>query len=356
MYNILNSKTNYNTFCASCHFIIVLFFATICVMSNFRKILLLFLFLVVLILVDTIGYIVIEEVSLLDAIYMTVISITTVGYTEVFQLSANGRLFTIWVIISGLGTFFYIIGKIAETTFEGNIRTILGRRKMKLLLNMKDHVIVAGFGRMGEHVCRELSKKKIKFVVIENDNERFALAEELEYSIINEDATHEEALRRCGVDKAKTFVSLLASDADNIFTVMAVHEINPEVCIISRALDTANEKRLYRVGATRVVTPYELGSRRIVNTVIRPNVVDMIDLMTYSPKMSISVEEFTIKEDSPFVNKKIIDSGIRQNYNAIVIAIKRKGEMLFNPNSSEEIVPEDILILVGEKDKLLNLY
>jgi len=325
-------------------------------MSNFRKILLLFLFLVVLILFDTFGYMLIEGAVLLDALYMTVISITTVGYTEVFKLSAHGRLFTIWVIVSGLGTFFYIIGKIAETTFEGNIRTILGRRKMKLLLNMKDHVIVAGFGRMGEHVCRELNKMKIKFVVIENQIERFALAEELEYSVINEDATHEDALHRCGVEKAKTFISLLASDADNIFTVMEVHEINPNICIITRALDAANEKRLYRVGATRVVTPYELGSRRIVNTVTRPNVVDMIDLMTYASTMSISIEELTIKEDSFFVHKKIIDSGIRQNYNAIVIAIKRKGEMLFNPNSSEEILPGDILILVGEKDKLLKLY
>ncbi|UCH93972.1 MAG: potassium channel protein [Candidatus Aminicenantes bacterium] len=325
-------------------------------MSNFRKFLLLFLILGVLILFDTIGYMLIEEVGLFDALYMTVISITTVGYTEVFQLSARGRLFTIWVIISGLGTFFYIIGKIAETTFEGNIRTILGRRKMKMLLNMKDHVIVAGFGRMGEHVCRELCKMKIKFVIIENDNERFALAEELEYSVINEDATSEEALRRSGVEKAKTFISLLASDADNIFTVMAVREVNPTVCIISRALDTANEKRLYRVGANRVVTPYELSSRRIVNTVLRPNVVDMIDLMTYSPKMAISIEELTIKDDSPFAAKRIIDSGLRQNYNAIVIAIKRKEAMIFNPNFNQEILPGDILILVGEKDKLLNLY
>lgn len=325
-------------------------------MSNLKKFLLLFFILAVLILVDTLGYVLVEKVKFIDALYMTVISITTVGYTEVFPLSDRGRLFTIWVILSGLGTFFYIIGKIAETTFEGNIRAILGRRKMKMLLNMKDHVIVAGFGRMGENVCRELCSKKIKFVVIENDNERFALAEELEYNVINEDATKEESLQRSGIEKAQTFISLLASDADNIFTVMAVHDINPEVCIIARALDTVNEKRLYRVGANRVVTPYELGSRRIVNTVIRPNVVDMIDLMTYSAKMSISIEELTINEDSPFAKKRIIDSGIRQNYNAIVIAIKRAGEMIFNPNSREEILPEDILILVGEKEKLLNLY
>ena len=325
-------------------------------MSNLRKILLLFSFLLVLILIDTTGYILIEGARFSDALYMTFISITTVGYTEVFPLSAHGRLFTIWVIVSGLGTFFYIIGKIAESTFEGNIRSILGRRKMKMLLKMKDHVIVAGFGRMGERVCKELSQLKMKFVAIENQSERFALAEEMEFDVILDDATSEDALRKAGVDKATTFISLLASDAENIYTVMAVRELNPSINIISRALDSANEKRLYRVGANRVISPYELGSRRIINTVLRPNVVDMIDLMTFSPQMSISLEELTIKEDSPFALKKIKDSGLRGNYNIIVMAIRRKGEMIFNPNPNEDITPGDILILVGEKDKLLKLY
>jgi voltage-gated potassium channel len=221
---------------------------------------------------------------------------------------------------------------------------------------MKDHVVVAGFGKMGENVCRELHDKKIKFVLIENDNERFALAEELEYTILHGDATNEEILRKANTDKARTFVSLLSSDADNIFTVMAVRELNPSITIISRALDIANEKRLYKVGANRVVTPYELGSRRIVNTVLRPNVVDFIDLMIFSPTISLSFEEITVKKNSPFSGKKIKDSGLRENYNTIVIAIKRKKEMFFNPPSSQEILPEDILILVGEKERLLDLY
>jgi len=325
-------------------------------MKNFRRISLLFIFLLVLILLDTSGYMLIEKVNFSDALYMTIISITTVGFSEVFQLSAHGRIFTIWVIISGLGSFFYIVGKIAESTFEGNIRSILGRRKMKMLLKMKDHVILAGFGRMGERVCRELTQLKIKFIVIEHQSERFALAEEMEFNVILEDATNEEALRKAGIDKATTFISLLSSDAENIYTVMAARELNPSINIISRALDTANEKRLYRVGANRIISPYELGSRRIINTVLRPNVVDMIDLMTFSGKMSISIEELTIQENSPFANKKIKDSGLRENYNIIVIAIRRKGEMIFNPNPNEDIISGDILILVGEKDKLLTLY
>jgi voltage-gated potassium channel len=337
-------------------FNICFFFDKIFSMRNSKKILFLFLILLVFIAIDIIGYILIEEVKFIDALYMTVISITTVGYSEVFPLSSGGRLFTVWVIVSGLGTFFYIAGKIAENTFEGNIRRILGRRKMKMLLKMKEHVIVAGFGVMGEQVCRELCQKKIKFVVIEHNSERFAIAEEQEFNVIMGDATNEEDLLKAGAQKAATFISLLATDADNIFTVMAVHELNPKVMIISRALDIANEKRLYKVGANRVVTPYELGSRRIVNTVVRPNVVDFIDLMAFSPRMALSIEELTVSEESPFARKQIKNSGLRENYNIIVIAIKRGDDMFFNPSPLQEILPNDILILVGEKEKMLELH
>lgn len=324
-------------------------------MSNVKKALLLFAILTALVAIDVAGYILIEHVSAANALYMTVISITTVGYNEVFPLSEQGRMFTIWVIVSGLGTFFYIATKMAENIFEGNIRRILGRRKLKMIGKLKDHVIVAGYGIMGEHVCRELEHRKIKFIVLESSQDRFANAEELGYNVLLGDATNEEALAKAGIEKARTFISLLSSDADNIYTVMAVREMNANICIIARAQDAANEKRLYKVGSNRVIAPYELGSRRIVNTVLRPNVVEFLDVMTYSPKMDLSIEEFTISDSSPFANKQIKDSGLRQNYNTMVIAIKREEEMFFNPSGELEIKANDILILVGEKEKLLSL-
>lgn len=325
-------------------------------MSNFKSILFSFSLLAAVIGIDVAGYTIIEGAGIIDALYMTVISITTVGYTEVFPLSGAGKLFTIWVIISGLGIFFYIIGTIMRNTFEGNIRRILGRRKMNMLKRLNHHVVVAGFGIMGEHVCRELAKHKVKFVVIETDSERFALAEELGFNVIMGDATSEDNIENAGVENARTFISLLATDADNVYTVMAVREINPRIFIISRALDVANEKRLYKVGANRVISPYELGSRRIVNTVLRPNVVDFIDLMTYAPNMSLAIEELTVIEESPFNGKKVKDSGFRENFNIIVVAVKRGEEMFFNPSPDLEILSGDVLILVGEKDQLLKLY
>jgi voltage-gated potassium channel len=325
-------------------------------MSNLRKILLLVAILIILIIIDVTGYMFIEGANFPDALYMTVITITTVGYREVFELSPHGKLFTIWVIVSGLGTFFLMAGRIAESAFEGNVRRILGRRKMKTLLQLKDHIIIAGFGVMGEQVSRELSKTKLKFVVIENNKERFANAEERGFEVINGNATDEAMLKLAGVEKARTFISLLSSDADNVFTVMTARDINPSIYIITRAMDAANQKKMYKIGADRVIAPYELSSRRIVNTVLRPNVVDFIDVMVFGPDMALSIEEITIQEGSPFAGKEIKESGLRQKYNIIIIAIKRKEEMLFNPSANHRILPGDILILVGEKEKLLNIF
>ncbi|HLP44598.1 MAG TPA: potassium channel protein [Candidatus Deferrimicrobium sp.] len=324
-------------------------------MSNFKKILLLVVILNILIIIDAAGYMLIEGANFTDSLYMTVITITTVGYKEVFELSSSGKLFTIWVIISGLGTFFLMAGRIAESAFEGNLRRILGRRKMKNLLQLKDHIIVAGFGVMGEQVCRELARAKLKFVVIENNKERFANAEERGYEVINGNATEEEILKQSGVQKARTFISLLSSDADNVFTVLTAREMNPPAYIITRAMDAANQNKLYKIGANRVIAPYELSSRRIVNMVLRPNVVDFIDVMVFGPNMALSIEEITVHEGSPFACKEIKDSGLRQDYNIIIIAVKRKDEMFFNPAPDHRILPGDILILVGEREKLLNI-
>ncbi|MCK4765894.1 MAG: potassium channel protein [Candidatus Aminicenantes bacterium] len=309
-----------------------------------------------IIFINTAGYMIIEEVDFTPALYMTILSVTTVGYREVFPLSTGGIFFTIWVILSGIGVFFYITVSIAEYIFEGRVRKILGRRRMKKFSELKNHVVIAGFGRMGEYVCRELAEKKIKFVVIENNPERFAIAEERNYNVLLNDATEDEALKLAGVRRAKTFISLLSSDADNIFTVLSTREFNPGIFIISRALEFGNEKKLCKIGANRVILPYELSSRRIVHTVLKPNVVEFLDTVTYSsPEIFLSIEEYTIREDSPLAGKEIKDTGLREEFNAMVVAIKRTKGVIFSPSSHEKIEVGDILILVGEKAKILGI-
>jgi len=308
--------------------------------------------LTMLLLIDIAGYMLIEKSNFIDALYMTIISITTVGFKEVFPLSYHGRIFTIFVIISGIGFFFYFAVTIAERTIEERFRKILGRRKMRTLAKMKDHIIISGFGRMGKLVACELNGKKINFAVIEKNQERFAHAEELGYNVILADATSEETLKQVGINRAKTYISLLPSDAENLFTVLTARELNPSIFIITRCFEIQNEKKLTRSGANLVVTPHQLSSRRIVNTVLKPNVVNLMDIVSRAQNISLSLEEITIGEDSDFTGKAIRDSGIRQDFDAMVVAVKRKDHLFFNPSADIILVPGDILILIGDREKI----
>lgn len=310
----------------------------------------------VIIVFDVSGYVLIEKVKVLDALFMTIISISTVGFAETFPLSTAGKIFTIFVIISGLGTFLYSIGLIAEYSVEGRLRKILGRRKMKTLANLKNHIIIAGFGRMGEAVAKEFFDKKIKFLILENNSERYSIGEELGYNILFLDATEENLLVKAGIDKAKIFISVLSSDADNVFTVMSARELNPGIYIIARAETSGNEKKLYKVGANRVISPVSLASNRIINSALKPNVVNLIDLVTQSKNIPLSLEEITITDSSPLNGKVIKESGLREKTGAMVVAIKRGDKMHFNPSPAMKILPEDILILIGEKNKINEIY
>lgn len=311
--------------------------------------------LTIVLTIDVAGYMIIERASFLDALYMTVITISTVGYQEVFDLSPAGVGFTIFVIISGLGIFFYAAVYIGEAMIENRLRKILGRRKMKSIEKMNKHIIIVGFGRMGEQVTRELCQKNVDFVIIEKDQERFARAEEMGFDVMLADATVEDFLEVAGVKRAKTLISLLPTDAENLFTVLTARDLNSDIFIITRAVEMINEKKLLKIGANQVVTPHRLTSQRIVNSVLKPNVVNLIELVTQSKDLSLSLEEVRILEDSPLLGKSIRQSGIRQQYDAMVVAVQRDERLLFNPPPDLTILLGDLLILIGHKEDLLKV-
>ena len=318
-----------------------------------RKLLTLSFLLVIILVGGTAGYMVISGVSFLDALYMTIISITTVGYREIIPLTPSGKIFTILVIVVGLGIVFYFLQTIVEDTLEGRIRKIFGRRKMhKNMARMSHHVVVAGFGRMGEVVCKELEEARVEFIIIENSLQRFALAEERNYPVLNANAADEDALKAAGLDKARVFISLLSDDADNILAVITARDINPGLIIITRALDAANEKKMSRAGANRVVSPYELSSHRIVRMVEKPNVVDFFDSLLSSQKYKLSLEELAVSEGSEFNGRSIREAGFRERFNAIIVAVRRDGEMIFNPGPDLSMRSGDILILIAEPETL----
>jgi len=318
-----------------------------------RKLLTLTVLLLAVVAVGTAGYVILTGSSFVDALYMTVISVTTVGYREAVPLTLPGKVFTMILIVLGLGLVFYFLQTIIEDTMEGRIRKILGRRKMeKNMAKMKNHVVIAGFGRMGEVVCRELAAEGAEFIIIENSPQRFAVAEEHDYPVLNASAADEDVLKAAGLEKARVFVSLLSDDADNIFAVLTAHEINPKLLIIARALDQINEKKLFRAGATRIVSPYELSSHRIVRMVQKPNVVDFFDFLLGAKDYRLSLEEVIVGESSGLRGKAIRDAGFRERFKAIIVAVRRAGEMIFNPSPDLVIETGDILILIGEKETL----
>lgn len=222
----------------------------------------------------------------------------------------------------------------------------------KNMARMRDHVVVAGFGRMAEVVCKELQEAGVEFIIVESAPQRFAAAEERNYPVLNASATDEEALIAAGIEKARVVLALLPDDADNLFAILTARELNPSLCVITRALDTGNEKKLYKAGATRVVSPYDLSSARIVRMVQKPNVVDFFDFLLSSHKYTLSLEEKVVGERSDLVGKAIRDAGFRERFNAIIVAVRRDGEMIFNPGPDLTLQSGDILILIGEREAL----
>ena len=318
-----------------------------------RKLLTLGLLLVAILVGGTAGYVLISGVSVLDALYMTIISITTVGYREIIPLTTPGKIFTIVLIVFGLGIVFYFLQTIVEDTLEGRIRKIFGRRKMqKNMARMERHVILAGFGRMGEVVCDELAEAGIDFIILETSPQRFAAAEEKNFNVLNANANDDEALRAAGLEKARVFIALLPDDADNILAVISAREINPGLIIITRALDSDNERKMLRAGANRVVSPYELSSHRIVRMVEKPNVIDFTDGLLRSKKYKLSLEEMLVGEGSGFADRTIREAGFRERFNAIIVAVRRDEEMIFNPGPDQVIRSGDILILIAERETL----
>ena len=324
-------------------------------MNDRSKIIGILTILIFIILIDVSGFVLIEKISILDAFYMTFITISTVGFGEVFPLSAPGKLFTIFVILTGLGTFLYLVGLIAEYSVEGRLRKILGRRKMKNISNLRNHIVIAGFGKMGETVAKAFKEQKEEFIIIENNGERVSAGKELGYKILYMDATIEESLIVAGIKKAKVYISMLSGDADNVFTIMSAKELNPEIHIIARGQDKTNENKLYRAGADKVISPITLASNRIINTTLKPNVVNLIDLVTQTGDIPLSVEEITISGKSTLKDKLIRESGLREKTEAMVVGIKRGEKMHFNPSPSMKILENDILILIGEKSKLTDI-
>lgn len=328
--------------------------------AGYRALVLAAVVVIVLVIGGTLGYMVVEGWGAFDSLYMTVITLTSVGYLEVHPLTTAGRVFTMGLLLTGVFSLFYTATSAISSIVSGELTGQLGRNRMeKKLHSLHNHVIICGYGRMGRLVANEFVQQKIHFVVIERSAELLQ-GFSSEYGVaLAGDATHDDTLRRAGIDRAKTLVTVAASDADNLFITMSARLMSEKVFIVARAEDEAAEKKLMRAGASRVVSPYIIGGQRVAQAVLRPSVVDFIELATRSDYMALQIEETEVRRGSSLCNRALRDASLRQDLGLIVVAIKRvDGRMMFNPAPETEILEGDTLITLGprpQQEKLESL-
>ena len=309
---------------------------------------------IVLLGLGTAGYEVIEKWSFSDAFYMTVITLTTVGFGEVHPLSNGGRAFTIFLALGGIFTLFYAGTEAARAIITGQIRALFGRRRMeRRIADLKRHVIVCGYGRVGQYVCEEFSRRNLPFVLVDRDPQRLADLELPHGHTLLGDATTDGTLREAGIDRARALVVVVATDADNLFITMSARLLNDKIPIIARAEEEATTEKLRRAGATRVVSPYVIGGNRVAQAVLNPSVVDLIEVATKREHLDLQIEEVQIRPAGSLHGRTVAESGLRTEIGLILVAIKRgTGHMEFNPSDQARMQPEDTLIVMGRRAQL----
>ena len=303
------------------------------------------------------GYHFIEGMPLFDSLYMTVITISTVGFGEVHPLSQQGRILTILLISTGIMIAAYTLGTLLRMFIEGEMRKTFGRRKVeKKIAELADHYIICGFGRIGKLICQELHNHGKNFVVIENLPEAIDELIQCGYLYLPLDATADESLVRAGIMKAKGIVTAVRSDADNVFISLTAKGLKPDIFILARASEEKNEMKLKRAGASRVVSPYMLGGKRMAQVLIRPTVVDFIDIAVMEGNLGLHMEEMIVKEKSNLIGKNLIESNLRKDFGVIIVLIKKyNGEMIFNPVPTEKLDAGDVIVVMGKKEDMIRM-
>jgi len=325
-------------------------------MSPLRRFLQIIYALIVVIAIGVIGYRFIEGWSLLDSLFMTVTTISTVGYREVHPLSTGGMVFTVVLIIGGVGVLFYALTTVVQYIIEGNLANILGRRRMKeKIARLKGHIIVCGYGRVGREAARVFQEEKSPFVVIDYDKGAIAKAAEDGYLHLMGNATNDDVLKEAGILHARGLVAATGSDADNVFIALSARELRPDIFITARAGAPESEAKLKRAGADRTIYPHVLGGRRLAMLALRPLVVDFVDTALESRGQELVLENIGVGPGSPVAGKTVRE-GRSCCAGAVILAVKKKGGALLTSFSDDtQLELGDELVVVGNREQLRTL-
>ncbi|MCG3178814.1 MAG: Glutathione-regulated potassium-efflux system protein KefC [Phycisphaerae bacterium] len=304
------------------------------------------------------GYIVLEHLSLLDALFMTLVTVSTVGMASAdlaAKLDAAGKAWTILLIFFGIGTVTIAFTNLLAMAAGGEIRRILGRRHLNArIAAMRNHIIICGFGRVGQTVCRDLQSADRPFVMGDKDPNATAFAEKLGYIYQLGDASLEQTLKEAGIEHARALVTVLPSDAENVYVTLTARGMNPGVVIVARAEQQTTISKLQRAGASRVISPHMLGARRITEVLVRPAVVDFFEMA--SAGVDLEMDQVQVAAGSELIGKDLRAARLRDRFHVMVVAIRRSdGQTLYNPEPGVTLAASDMLVVIGPAGASANM-
>jgi voltage-gated potassium channel len=305
---------------------------------------------VVVLAAGTVGYW-LFGLSPLDALFQTVITVSTVGYGELHHFGSGEKVFTIILILVGVGTAAYAFGSFIETFIEGYLGGTWRRRKMeRKISSMSAHVILCGWGRVGTAIARSLRAHQAEVVVVDSSQTRVAT---VEGPYVLGDATDEEVLRRAGIDRARVLITALSADADNLYVTLTARSMRPDLFIVARAVSQAAVPKLLQAGADRVVNPQELGGSRMAALAVQPHVAEFLDVVMHERSLEFRLEEVEIPSGSPLAGETLRSARVHDRTGTLVLAMKAPdGTFRTNPPPTAEINEEEILIVIGDDEQV----
>ena len=328
-------------------------------MTAERKFKVAVLLMAAIILNGTLGYMGIENLPFLDALYMTVITVSTVGFGDVVALSPAGIVFTIVLIISSICVVAYGIFVISSFIIEGHFQEIGRIKKMQTeIAKIKGHYIVCGVNRTALQVVEELRRARVPFLVVAADSENLE-KEEGEILCVKGDPTDDEVLKSAQVQKAKGLITCLSSDTDNVFVTLSARALNPKLKIVAQASGEIAESKMLKAGADNVISPEVIGGRRMASIILRPTVVSFLDIMTRgSEDVTLRLEEVRIPPRSSLSGKSINETEIRRETGTLVVGIRKEqnGKITYNPSPSTVLEDNDTLLVLGDEESIAKLW
>lgn len=323
-------------------------------MNPLRRLIIPLSILITLIAIGIVGYSLIEGWSIVDSIYMVVLTLSTVGFREVHDLDANGRIFTIFLIISGVSVVAYTLGQVIEIIVEGEIVGYRRRKKMdKKIINMKEHYIICGYGRVGHQVASEFDAFKVPYVVIDTKAETAVELEAKGIPYIIGNITLDENLDKAGIKIAKGLIAAADSDPDNVFVTISARVMNPDLYIVARAGHADLEKKLKVAGANRIISPYFIAGKKMAALAIRPVATDFLDMVMHGEHFELEMREIQIQEIHSIANKTLGEAHVRQRSGANITAVRTKnGEFNLQPSAETKLEIGDIMVALGTPKQL----